>query len=39
MKEEHPGLSDIAVIGGGMNGYGIARDPAGRRAKVLEYLA
>lgn len=30
-----PPLYDIAVIGGGINGCGIARDAAGRGAKVL----
>jgi glycerol-3-phosphate dehydrogenase len=29
------GMFDLAVIGGGVNGAGIARDAAGRRAKVL----
>lgn len=29
------GLYDIAVIGGGMNGWGIARDAAGRGSSVL----
>jgi len=29
------GLVDIAVIGGGINGAGIARDAAGRGLKVL----
>src|SRR5437870_6145760 len=29
------GLVDIAVIGGGINGVGIARDAAGRGLKVL----
>jgi glycerol-3-phosphate dehydrogenase len=28
-------LFDLAVIGGGINGAGIARDAAGRGAKVL----
>jgi len=28
-------IYDIAVIGGGVNGCGIARDAAGRGAKVL----
>lgn len=30
-----PDLYDVAVIGGGINGCGIARDAAGRGAKVL----
>jgi glycerol-3-phosphate dehydrogenase len=30
-----PGTYDLAVIGGGVNGAGIARDAAGRGAKVL----
>ena len=29
------GLVDLAVIGGGINGAGIARDAAGRGLKVL----
>ena len=29
------GLVDIAIIGGGINGAGIARDAAGRGLKVL----
>lgn len=32
---EHPALYDIAVIGGGINGVGIAADAAGRGLKVL----
>ncbi|WP_459663907.1 FAD-dependent oxidoreductase, partial [Novosphingobium sp. 11B] len=28
-------IYDIAIIGGGVNGCGIARDAAGRGAKVL----
>jgi glycerol-3-phosphate dehydrogenase len=35
VSDEDPGLYDIAVIGGGVNGCGIARDAAGRGAKVL----
>jgi glycerol-3-phosphate dehydrogenase len=35
MKSEDSTLFDIAVIGGGVNGCGIARDAAGRGAKVL----
>lgn len=31
----HPSPFDVAVIGGGINGCGIARDAAGRGAKVL----
>lgn len=31
----NPSLYDLAVIGGGVNGCGIARDAAGRGAKVL----
>ena len=30
-----PTTYDIAVIGGGVNGSGIARDAAGRGARVL----
>ena len=35
MPEPVPTLFDLAVIGGGVNGAGIARDAAGRGAKVL----
>jgi glycerol-3-phosphate dehydrogenase len=35
MRDEDPGLFDIAVIGGGVNGCGITRDAAGRGARVL----
>ncbi len=35
MTDERGPLFDIAVIGGGVNGCGIARDAAGRGAKVL----
>ena len=31
----HDDIFDIAVIGGGVNGAGIARDAAGRGARVL----
>ena len=37
-KQEHPGdtdLVDLVVIGGGVNGAGIARDAAGRSLKVV----
>src|SRR3954451_17014031 len=32
---DHAGIVDLAVIGGGVNGAGIARDAAGRGLKVL----
>ncbi|MFE1597656.1 glycerol-3-phosphate dehydrogenase [Methylobacterium sp. ID0610] len=32
---EQPGLFDLAIIGGGINGCGIARDAAGRGATVV----
>jgi D-erythritol 1-phosphate dehydrogenase len=32
---DEPGVFDIAIIGGGINGAGIARDAAGRGLKVL----
>ena len=35
MKETQPSCYDLAVIGGGINGCGIARDAAGRGARVL----
>lgn len=35
MDESAAGLFDLAVIGGGINGCGIARDAAGRGARVL----
>lgn len=35
MSQSAPVLYDVAVIGGGVNGCGIARDAAGRGAKVL----
>ena len=35
MNEDPPPVFDLAVIGGGVNGCGIARDAAGRGAKVL----
>ncbi|WP_296680014.1 glycerol-3-phosphate dehydrogenase [Novosphingobium sp.] len=35
MSEPHDLVYDVAVIGGGVNGCGIARDAAGRGAKVL----
>ncbi len=35
MNDIPPKLFDLAVIGGGVNGCGIARDAAGRGAKVL----
>ncbi|WP_022681990.1 glycerol-3-phosphate dehydrogenase [Sphingobium bisphenolivorans] len=34
-REKEPAAYDLAVIGGGINGCGIARDAAGRGAKVL----
>ena len=35
MENTAPDLFDVAVIGGGVNGCGIARDAAGRGARVL----
>ncbi|MGY2051037.1 glycerol-3-phosphate dehydrogenase [Methylobacterium sp. JK268] len=35
LRREQPGLYDLAVIGGGINGCGIARDAAGRGASVV----
>ncbi|WP_018261766.1 glycerol-3-phosphate dehydrogenase [Methylobacterium sp. WSM2598] len=35
LRPEQPGLYDLAVIGGGINGTGIARDAAGRGASVV----
>ncbi|GJD98586.1 glycerol-3-phosphate dehydrogenase [Methylobacterium isbiliense] len=35
LRREQPGLFDLAVIGGGINGCGIARDAAGRGASVV----
>ena len=36
MTQENPAaIHDLAVIGGGVNGCGIARDAAGRGAQVL----
>src|SRR5690554_5858845 len=34
MNEPHPDFYDLAVIGGGINGVGIAADAAGRGLKV-----
>ena len=34
-RETDPAPYDIAVIGGGINGCGVARDAAGRGARVL----
>ncbi|ACL56241.1 glycerol-3-phosphate dehydrogenase [Methylobacterium nodulans] len=35
LRREQPGLYDLAIIGGGINGCGIARDAAGRGASVV----
>jgi glycerol-3-phosphate dehydrogenase len=35
MNVSTPAIYDLAVIGGGINGAGIARDAAGRGLKVL----
>ncbi len=35
MKNEQPGPYDLLIVGGGINGVGIARDAAGRGLKVL----
>lgn len=35
MSADHPDLYDLVIIGGGINGCGIARDAAGRGLKVL----
>lgn len=34
-RETEPAAYDLAVIGGGVNGCGVARDAAGRGARVL----
>src|SRR5512134_1050019 len=35
MKEHHKDTYDLLIVGGGINGAGIARDAAGRGLKVL----
>ncbi|KUO52018.1 MAG: glycerol-3-phosphate dehydrogenase [Sphingomonadales bacterium BRH_c42] len=39
MKDHTSSMFDLAVIGGGINGAGIARDAAGRGAKVILFEA